>query len=76
MTYLKTFIITAPVFVVVAHLVPDEPMPWWPDALIFGAFMGALSAFALMRFRHFRSAARATRRVGATLLDGVRRLPK
>lgn len=76
MTYLKTFMITAPLFAVVGHVVPDEPMRWWPDALIFGAFMGALSAFGVMRFLHFRRAGQATRRVGGALLDGVRRRPK
>ena len=76
MTYLKTFMITAPLFVVVGHFVPDKPMRWWPDASIFGAFMGALSAFAVMRLLHFRRAGQATRRVGRTLVDGMRRRPK
>jgi hypothetical protein len=75
-TYLKTFLITVPLFALVGHFVPDEPMRWWPDAAVFGGFMGALSAFAVMRFLHFRRAGRATRRVGGTLLDGVRRRQK
>jgi hypothetical protein len=44
----------------------SEPMPWWPDTVIFGSFMGALAAFALKQFvfagraiRHLRGAGRA-----------------
>jgi hypothetical protein len=75
-TYLKTFVITAPVFVLLGHFVPDEPMRWWPDAAVFGGFMGALSAFAVMRFLHFRNAGRASRRLGGAFLNGVRRRQK
>jgi hypothetical protein len=69
MRYLKTFIIAAPVMALLGHFMASEPMPWWPDTVIFGAFMGALAAFALMRvvfarraMGHLRGAGRALRR--------------
>jgi hypothetical protein len=40
-----------------AHYITAEPMPWWPDTFVFGGLMGALGAFAVMRFMHFRHAA-------------------
>ena len=35
MRYLKTFVMTAPAFVLVGRFVPEQPMAWWPDAMIF-----------------------------------------
>jgi hypothetical protein len=67
--YIKTFIIAAPLLALLAHFTTSESMPWWPDTVIFGAFMGALAAFVLMRFvfarraiGHLRGAGRALQR--------------
>ena len=51
MIYLKTFAISAPLFALFYHWIAIEPMPWWPDTAIMGAFMGALATFAVIRFR-------------------------
>ena len=56
MRYFKAFIITGPVMALLAHFMTSESMPWWPDTAIFGAFMGALAAFVLMRFVFARRA--------------------
>jgi hypothetical protein len=50
--YLKAFAVAAPLGILVAHYVPDTPMPWYPDAVIFGGFMGAMTAFIVMRLTH------------------------
>jgi hypothetical protein len=51
-----------------AHFTTSEPMPWWPDTVIFGAFMGALSAFLLMRFVFARRAIGHLRGAGRALV--------
>lgn len=61
---------TAPAFVLVGRFVPDQPMAWWPDAMIFGGFMGALAAFAVMRVMHLRQAARHTRGIVGAVWSG------
>jgi hypothetical protein len=64
MRYLKTFVISAPIFGVFYHFMTREPLPWWPDTVIMGGAMGALASLVLMRLSFTR---RATRR----LLDAV-----
>ena len=49
MRYVKAFVIAAPVVALLAHYTTSEPMPWWPDTFVFGAFMGAFAAFLVMR---------------------------
>jgi hypothetical protein len=71
--YIKTFCVTAPAFVLVGRFVPDQPMAWWPDALIFGGFMGALAAFVVMRVTHVRQTIRHSRGLGAAVWSGIQR---
>jgi hypothetical protein len=70
MLYVKTFLISSPILGVFYHFVTTEPMPWWPDTVVMGAFMGALATFLTMRLafarraiRHLGNAARASRDV-------------
>ncbi len=56
MRYLKAFVVAAPTIAVLAHFLTEEPMPWWPDTVVFGGFMGALAAFLVMRLTHARRA--------------------
>jgi hypothetical protein len=53
MLYVKTVVLTAPMFAVLYHFATmngPNPMPWWPDSFIMGGMMGLLAAFAVMRF--------------------------
>lgn len=56
MTYLRAFVIGAIGMGLLAHFVTTEPMPWWPDTAIFGAFMGAVAAFVMVRLLPVRRA--------------------
>ena len=56
MPYLKAFIVAAPTMALLAHFLTEERMPWWPDTVMFGGFMGALAAFGVMRLTHARRA--------------------
>ena len=73
MRYLATVLVTAPLLGLIGHFMTAEPMPWWPDTAIFGAFMGALAAFVAMRISHFRKAGRHLRGAGRAAWSGVRR---
>ncbi|HYT73821.1 MAG TPA: hypothetical protein VEL79_03640 [Vicinamibacterales bacterium] len=73
MRYVKTFLVTAPVLGLLGHFLAETPMPWWPDTAIFGAFMGALSAFVVMRFTFARTAVRHIRGAGRAFWSAVRR---
>jgi hypothetical protein len=73
MRYLKTFLVTAPILGLLAHFFAEKPMPWWPDTAIFGGFMGAFSAFIVMRFTHSRRASGHFRGAGRALWSAVRR---
>ena len=55
MRYLQTFVISAPIFALLYHWVTVEPLPWWPDTVIMGVFMGALASLVLMRFTFARA---------------------
>ena len=72
MRYVKTFVVSAPLFGLFYHWIAVEPLPWWPDTAIMGAFMGALASFALMRllFGH-----RAARHLGRAAKIAIRRRP-
>ena len=67
MRYLKTFVISAPIFAVFYHWVTLEPLPWWPDTAIMGSFMGALAAFVVMRLGFAQRAIRHLWNALATL---------
>jgi hypothetical protein len=54
--YVKAFIITGLTVALLAHYVTVERMPWWPDTIVFGGFMGALGAFIIFRLQHFHHA--------------------
>ena len=62
--YLKAFVVSAPTMALLAHFLTEEPMPWWPDTVMFGGFMGAMAAVAVMRFTHARRAVGHLRRAG------------
>jgi hypothetical protein len=69
MRYLKAFAIGGPLLGLLGHFMASEPMPWWPDTVVFGALMGAPTAFLLMRLAfarravgHLLGAGRALRR--------------
>jgi hypothetical protein len=67
MHYVKAFIIAGPIMALLAHFMTSEPMPWWPDTLIFGGFMGAFAAFLLMRFVFARRAVGHLRGAGRVI---------
>ena len=71
--YIKTFLITGPIMAVAAHYMTSEPMPWWPDTLIFGGFMGAMAAFVLMRFVFARRAVGHLAGAGRAFVGKARR---
>lgn len=39
-----------------AHFLTEEPIPCWPDTVMFGGFIDALAAFGVMRLTHARRA--------------------
>lgn len=49
----KAFLGFGSAFALIAHFVTDQPMPWWPDTAIMGAFAGLLAA--LGSWQHWRS---------------------
>jgi len=55
--YLNAFVVAGLVMGLLAHYATSEPMPWWPDTVVFGGFMGALAAFLVMRLTFARKAA-------------------
>ena len=69
MNYIRIFLVSAPLWGLFYHAMTEQPLPWWPDTVIMGGFMGALTAFVWMRLTHarlavspFRRAATASRR--------------
>lgn len=58
MLYIKTFLISSPLLGLFYHFVTNEPMPWWPDTVVMGGFMGAFATFLTMRFAFARRAIR------------------
>ena len=73
MRYLKTFLVTAPIFGLLGHFLAETPMPWWPDTAIFGVLMGALAAFVVMRFTFSQKAGRHFRGASQVLWSRLRR---
>jgi hypothetical protein len=54
MRYLKTFLITAPIFAVFYHFITinnPNPIKWWPDSAIMGGFLGIVATVVVARFR-------------------------
>ncbi len=72
LSYIKAFIFTAVTTGILAHYFAQEPMRWWPDAFIFGGFMGAMAAFVVMRVKHTRKAAQHLKGAGRAII-GKRR---
>ena len=73
MRYVKTFLVSAPLFALFYHWVTIEPLPWWPDTVVMGVFMGALAAFVLMRLTFAHKAGRHLRNAGVGLWRVTRR---
>jgi uncharacterized membrane protein AbrB (regulator of aidB expression) len=64
----KVFLFWGIVIGLVFHFVTNEPMPWWPDTAMIGAFMGALAVLVAIgrsrdrrANRHLLNATRLTR---------------
>ena len=64
----KVFLIFGTALGLFFHIVTTEPMPWWPDTVIVGSFMGTMAVLVVVSRRldrrglhHLRYAARATR---------------
>jgi hypothetical protein len=49
--FLRVFLIVGFVAGVVVHVVTREPMPWWPDTAIMGAFFAAIAALGTLQYR-------------------------
>jgi len=73
MRYIKAFIIAAPIMALLAHWLAEKPMPLWPDTVVFGGFMGALAAFAVLRLTFVARALRPVLGAGRALLGRARR---
>ena len=65
---LKIFIVFGAGLALFVRAITREPMPWWPDTAIVGAYMGGFAVLiAVSRsldrrgWRHLRNAGRATR---------------
>lgn len=49
--YLNVFVLAGIVSGAIVHFITREPMPWWPDTAIMGAFFGAIAALGAIRYR-------------------------
>ena len=58
--YLKVFLMAGAAMGLLFHTVTKEPMPWWPDTAMIGAFMGAMGVLIAAGHRRDR---RANRRI-------------
>ena len=58
--YLKVFLISGTAMGLLYHAVTKEPMAWWPDTAMIGAFMGAMGVLIAAGHRRDR---RANRRI-------------
>jgi hypothetical protein len=52
--YIRAFVIGAAAVGLLGHFMTAEPMPWWPDTVIFSGFMGAMVAFGMLRIAPLR----------------------
>ena len=66
--YAKVFLISGTAMGLLYHAVTKEPMAWWPDTAMIGAFMGAMGVLIAIgrrrerrMNRRIRDAARLTR---------------
>ena len=58
--YVKVFLISGTAMGLLYHAVTKEPMTWWPDTAMIGAFMGAMGVLIAGGWRRDR---RANRRI-------------